>query len=137
MLNQHAVISDLQQTEEILVEQHKAMNDFLQQFLPESQRLQNETNYVEYDQDSKFKLEYTLCGRREQQTLHFYIDHALCFFADYCKRGEELFTQLAELATDCRDMMAQFRTKLVNEEMLSHNVSTRPNGNGAGGAARR
>lgn len=53
LLNQHAVISDLQQTEEILVDQHKAMNVFLQQFLPESQKLHHTTNYVEYDQDSK------------------------------------------------------------------------------------
>lgn len=53
LLNQHAVISDLQQTEEILVDQHKAMNEFLAQFLPESQKLHSTTNYVEYDQDSK------------------------------------------------------------------------------------
>lgn len=52
----------------------------------------------------------------------------------YCKRGEELFTQLAELATDCRDMMAQYRAKLANEEMLSHNVSS--SRAGPGGARR-
>lgn len=56
LLNQHAVISDLQQTEEILVDQHKAMNEFLQQFLPESQKLHHTTNYVEYDQDSKWSI---------------------------------------------------------------------------------
>lgn len=54
LLNQHAVISDLQQTEEILVDQHKAMNEFLAQFLPESQKLHHTTNYVEYDQDSEY-----------------------------------------------------------------------------------
>lgn len=40
----------------------------------------------------------------------------------YSKRGEEIFAQLADLATACRNMMADFRGKLVNEEMLSHNV---------------
>lgn len=40
----------------------------------------------------------------------------------YCKRGEEIFTQLAELATTCRNLMADFRSKLANEEMMSHNV---------------
>lgn len=54
LLNQHAAISDLQQTEDILVDQHKAMNEFLAYFLPESQKLHSTTNYVEYDQDSEY-----------------------------------------------------------------------------------
>lgn len=51
LLNQHAAISDLQQAEEIVVDQHKAINEFLAQFLPESRDLYNMTNSVEYDQD--------------------------------------------------------------------------------------
>lgn len=43
-------------------------------------------------------------------------------FPAYCKRGEEIFTQLADLATTCRNLMADFRGKMANEEMLSHNV---------------
>lgn len=46
----------------------------------------------------------------------------ICPFTAYSKRGEEIFAQLADLATACRNMMADFRGKLVNEEMLSHNV---------------
>lgn len=53
LLNQHAAISDLQQAEEIVVDQHKAINEFLAQFLPESRELYNLTNSVEYDQDGK------------------------------------------------------------------------------------
>lgn len=53
LLNQHAAISDLQQAEEIVVDQHKAINEFLAQFLPESRDLYNMTNSVEYDQDGK------------------------------------------------------------------------------------
>lgn len=53
LLNQHAAISDLQQAEEILVDQHKAINEFLAQFIPESRELYNMTNSVEYDQDGK------------------------------------------------------------------------------------
>lgn len=48
------------------------------------------------------------------------------FFAAYCKRGEDIFTQLAELATTCKNLMADFRGKLANEEMLSHNVHPHP-----------
>ncbi|XP_037919407.1 kinesin-like protein Klp10A isoform X4 [Hermetia illucens] len=97
LFNQHAAISDLQQTEEIIVDQHKAINEFLSRFLPESRDLYNVTNYVDYDQDA------------------------------YCKRGEEMFTQLADLATQCRDTMAEFRAKLAQEEMLSHTI--KPGGN--------
>lgn len=47
------------------------------------------------------------------------------YFLAYCKRGEEIFTQLAELATACRDLMADFRSKLAREEMISQNVPQR------------
>ncbi|XP_065362723.1 kinesin-like protein Klp10A [Calliphora vicina] len=92
LLVQHAAISDLQQTEEMVVDQHRAINEFLTQFLPESMRLYNLTNYVDYDQDT------------------------------YCKEGEAYFTQLAEMATMCRDLMADFRAKMAKEEMLSCTV---------------
>ncbi|KAL5278334.1 KIF2A family protein [Megaselia abdita] len=89
LLDQHAAISELQQAEELVVDQHKAINEFIQEFLPESLKLYNQTNYVDYDQDN------------------------------YCKRGEELFNQLVDLATTCRDLMGDFRRKLAKEEMLS------------------
>lgn len=54
LLNQHAAISEIQQAEEIVVDQHKAINEFLAQFLPESLELYNMTNSVDYDQDGNF-----------------------------------------------------------------------------------
>lgn len=51
LLNQHAAISEIQQAEEIVVDQHKAINEFLTQLLPESIELYNMTNSVDYDQD--------------------------------------------------------------------------------------
>lgn len=53
LLNQHAAISEIQQAEEIVVDQHKAINEFLTQFVPESIDLYNMTNSVDYDQDGK------------------------------------------------------------------------------------
>lgn len=94
LLVQHAAISDLQHSEEMVVDQHRAINDYITHFLPESLRLYNLTNYVDYDQDS------------------------------YCKEGEAYFTQLAEMAISCRDMMADFRAKLAKEEMLSCTVKS-------------
>uniref|UniRef100_A0A336LQ14 Kinesin-like protein n=1 Tax=Culicoides sonorensis TaxID=179676 RepID=A0A336LQ14_CULSO len=78
LYQQHAAISELQQCEEELIDQHKLMNEFLQKFIPESQT--------------------------------------------YCKRGEELFTQLADLATACKDLMVDFRAKLTNEEMVATKI---------------
>ena len=53
LLNQHAAISEIQQAEEIVVDQHKAINEFLTQFVPESIDLYNMTNSVDYDQDGE------------------------------------------------------------------------------------
>ncbi|XP_037025937.1 kinesin-like protein Klp10A isoform X5 [Bradysia coprophila] len=96
MFNQHAAISDLQQAEELAVDQHKLVIEFLTEFLPETRKLYAMTNYVEYDQDA------------------------------YCKNGIMLFNQLISTAEACRDLLGDFQTKLANEEMLSHKVKTNP-----------
>lgn len=55
LFNQHAAISDLQQTEELLHEQHKSVIEFLKQYSPQIVELYEMANYVEYDQDGKLK----------------------------------------------------------------------------------
>ena len=40
-----------------------------------------------------------------------------CDRETYCKQGEAIFTELADLATGCRDLMADFRAKLAEEEI--------------------
>lgn len=54
MFNQHAVISELQQTEELLHEQHKALIEFVSQYTPQIVDLYRMTNNVEYDQDGEY-----------------------------------------------------------------------------------
>lgn len=53
LLNQHAAISDLQAAEEVVVDQHKLLNEFFAQIVPESHELYAMTNSVEYDQDGE------------------------------------------------------------------------------------
>ena len=53
MFNQHAAISELQQTEELLHDQHKALIEFLNQYSPQVVELYRMTNNVEYDQDGE------------------------------------------------------------------------------------
>ncbi|EDW86283.1 uncharacterized protein Dwil_GK17268 [Drosophila willistoni] len=91
LIVQHQAIDDLQQTEEMVVEFHRTVNATLETFLGESKALYDLTNYVDYDQDA------------------------------YCKRGETMFSQLFDIAIQCRDMMADYRAKLAKEEMLSCN----------------
>ncbi|XP_053678213.1 kinesin-like protein Klp10A [Anopheles nili] len=94
MYNQHTAISDLQQKEEEVLDNHQRMIEFLEKFVPEAKELYNLSNLVDYDQDA------------------------------YCKRGEELFTQLAEIANSIKDLMSEFRTKLAQEEMVSQSTKT-------------
>ncbi|GAB0089070.1 Kinesin-like protein [Sergentomyia squamirostris] len=51
LFNQHAAISDLQQTEELLLDQHRAIIDWKQEFVD----LYNVANCVDYDQDAYCK----------------------------------------------------------------------------------
>lgn len=53
--NQHAAISDLQHTEELLLDQHRAMIDCLENYYPELVQLFALANNVDYDQDGEFK----------------------------------------------------------------------------------
>ncbi|KAH8387542.1 hypothetical protein KR093_007678 [Drosophila rubida] len=91
LIVQHQAIDDLQQTEEMVVDYHRNVNATLEKFLAESKALYDLTNYVDYDQDA------------------------------YCKRGETMFSTLLDIAIQCRDMMAEYRSKLAKEEMLSCN----------------
>lgn len=59
LLNQHAAISDLQLAEEVVVDQHKLLNEFFAQIVPESQNLYAMTNSVEYDQDGEQIIQFS------------------------------------------------------------------------------
>ncbi|XP_058127849.1 kinesin-like protein Klp10A [Anopheles ziemanni] len=99
-LNEHEMsmemaISDLQQKEEEVLDNHQRVNEFLEKFVPESKDLYNMTLTVDYDQDA------------------------------YCKRGEELFNQLSEVAKSIKDLISELRTKLAQEEMVSKTSKTK------------
>uniref|UniRef100_A0AAG5DS21 Kinesin-like protein n=2 Tax=Anopheles atroparvus TaxID=41427 RepID=A0AAG5DS21_ANOAO len=93
-LNEHEMsmdmaISDLQQKEEEVLDNHLRVIEFLEKFVPEAKALYNLTHTVDYDQDA------------------------------YCKRGEELFSQMTEVAMSIKDLMSELRSKLAQEEMVS------------------
>lgn len=55
LYQQQQAISELQQCEEELIDQHKLMNEFLHKFIPESQSLYDTTDCVDYDQDGELE----------------------------------------------------------------------------------
>lgn len=58
LYQQQQAITELQQCEEEMIDQHKLMMEFLQKFVPEAQGLYEKTNYVDYDQDGKLHIQF-------------------------------------------------------------------------------
>lgn len=57
MLHFHKMMQELQAAEEAMVENHKSMNDYLEQMIASSKKLYSRPiNDVDYDQDSKFRI---------------------------------------------------------------------------------
>lgn len=71
LYQQHAAITELQQCEEEVIDQLKLMNEFLQKFIPESQSLYDQTNFVDYDQDCEF----FSCVSLENSSLNLLLFH--------------------------------------------------------------
>ena len=49
-------------------------------------------------------------------------DKFVSLFVAYCKRGESIFNKLSELVDSCKDLMADLRKKLADEEMMSNKI---------------
>lgn len=92
LYNQHAAISELQQVEDETIDQLKLLAEFISKFGPELMELCRTTNNPDYDQDA------------------------------FCKRGNELLRQLFYNAQPCADLLTDFKSKLENEEMISHKM---------------
>lgn len=92
LYNQHAAISELQQVEDETIDQLKLLAEFNTKFGPELMELCRMTNNPDYDQDA------------------------------FCKRGNELLRQLFVYAQPCAELLADFKSKLENEEMISHKM---------------
>lgn len=92
LFNQHTAISELQQVEDETIDQLKLLAEFNGKFGPELMELCRMTNNPDYDQDA------------------------------FCKRGNELLRQLFYYAQPCADLLADFKSKLEKEEMISHKM---------------
>lgn len=88
----HQAISDLQAFEEDLLDNHKAVNEFLKDALSNSNSLYTMANNVQYDQEM------------------------------YCQKWEELLTESINILCDTRNKVNVFRSKLSNEEILSQKM---------------
>jgi kinesin family protein 2/24 len=92
LFNQHTAISELQQVEDETIDQLKLLAEFNTKFGPELMELCRMTNNPDYDTDA------------------------------FCKRGNDLLRQLFCYAQPCADLLADFKSKLEKEEMISHKM---------------
>ncbi|XP_049538638.1 kinesin-like protein Klp10A isoform X3 [Anopheles darlingi] len=87
--NHHATITELQQKEEEVVDNHQRVHEFIEKFIQESRKLLNLANTVYCDQLA------------------------------YAKACKNLFSTLTENASMMSGLLSEFETMLIQEEMAS------------------
>ncbi|ETN67273.1 kinesin-like protein Klp10A [Anopheles darlingi] len=87
--NHHAAITELQQKEEEVVDNHQRVHEFMEKSIQESRKLLNLANTVYCDQLA------------------------------YAKACKSLFSTLAENASMMSGLLTEFETMLLQEEMAS------------------
>ncbi|XP_038220874.1 kinesin-like protein Klp10A isoform X4 [Zerene cesonia] len=88
----HEAIDELQRAEEEVLDNHKAISDYLQHALQRCQQLLSITRDVDYDQDA------------------------------YATQWEELLNEQLAVLAQSRDLVAEFRTKMQQEEHISRRI---------------
>lgn len=123
LYNQHAAISELQQTEDEIIDRLNLMYDFNIKFTQELSELCKMTNNVEYDQDGEsfflfiISILYLYFILKNVQKLIYFFNYPA-----FCKRGKELFKELSKYAQPCAELLTEFEAKLEKEEMISHKI---------------
>ncbi|XP_026320345.1 kinesin-like protein Klp10A isoform X2 [Hyposmocoma kahamanoa] len=92
----HEAIDELQRAEEEVLDNHKAISDYLQHALQRCNQLLAMTRDVDYDQDA------------------------------YATQWEELLNEQLAVLNQSRDLVAEFRTKMQQEEHISRRIQPPP-----------
>ncbi|CAF4861926.1 unnamed protein product [Pieris macdunnoughi] len=92
MYNFHEAIDELQRAEEEVLDNHKAISDYMQHTLQRCNQLLGITRDVDYDQDA------------------------------YATQWEELLNEQLAVLAQSRDLVAEFRTKMQQEEHISRHI---------------
>ncbi|KAG6441909.1 hypothetical protein O3G_MSEX002029 [Manduca sexta] len=88
----HEAIDELQRAEEEVLDNHKAISDYLQHALQRCNQLLGITRDVDYDQDA------------------------------YATQWEELLNEQIAVLAQSRDLVAEFRAKMTQEEHISRRI---------------
>ncbi|XP_044741565.1 kinesin-like protein Klp10A [Chrysoperla carnea] len=88
----HEAISQLQMAEDEVLDNHKAMIEYLEETQVQAAEIYELTKDVDYDQDA------------------------------YSQQWESLLTQQISVLSHARNLVTEFRSKLVNEEQMSQNM---------------
>ncbi|XP_063375432.1 kinesin-like protein Klp10A isoform X2 [Cydia amplana] len=92
MYNFHEAISELQRAEDEVLDNHKAISDYMQHAQQRCMQLLQLTRAVDYDQDA------------------------------YATQWEELLNELLAVLAQSRDLVAEFRAKMQQEEHISRRM---------------
>lgn len=88
----HEAIDEMQRAEEEVLDNHKAISDYLQHALQRCNQLLAITRDVDYDQDA------------------------------YATQWEELLNEQLAVLAQSRDLVAEFRSKMQQEEHISRRI---------------
>ncbi|CAH0592772.1 unnamed protein product [Chrysodeixis includens] len=110
----HEAIDEMQRAEEEVLDNHKAISDYLQHALQRCNQLLGITRDVDYDQDGvwswRSKRQRGVGTRRSRRLLA------------YATQWEELLNEQLAVLAQSRDLVAEFRAKMQQEEHISRRI---------------
>ncbi|XP_045537879.1 kinesin-like protein Klp10A isoform X3 [Papilio machaon] len=118
MFTFHEVIDELQRAEEEVLDNHKAVADYLQHALQRCSQLFAITRDVDYDQDG---LSHWRKRARAERAHHSAWSNKLA----YATQWEELLNEQLVVLAQSRDLVAKFRAKMQQEEHMSRRIQPR------------
>ncbi|XP_045523976.1 kinesin-like protein Klp10A isoform X2 [Pieris brassicae] len=118
MYNFHEAIDELQRAEEEVLDNHKAISDYMQHTLQRCNQLLGITRDVDYDQDGTY-----MYARKRIRAVSYGLGTARSrHLLAYATQWEELLNEQLAVLAQSRDLVAEFRTKMQQEEHISRHI---------------
>ncbi|XP_063375433.1 kinesin-like protein Klp10A isoform X3 [Cydia amplana] len=122
MYNFHEAISELQRAEDEVLDNHKAISDYMQHAQQRCMQLLQLTRAVDYDQDERSYLaRKRLRPTSTGSSLGLGARNRRLKLA-YATQWEELLNELLAVLAQSRDLVAEFRAKMQQEEHISRRM---------------
>ncbi|GBO98888.1 Kinesin-like protein Klp10A [Eumeta japonica] len=117
----HEAISELQRAEEEVLDNHKAISDYMQHAIGRCNQLLNLTRDVDYDQDG-LSYKYSKRHRCDLPSDGYGRRARNYRMLAYATQWEELLNEQLAVLAQSRDLVAEFRLKMQREEHISRRM---------------